>query len=354
MRRGVAAGAPRRPDDTCGAARCRPRRSSSTPAVSGFYRVVLRRRAAQPPHRRDAGDARHVRALQPRRRRVERGRRRPARRRRLPHVRRGLRRRPRPRRVAGDRCSACAGSDARSTTTDYPRFQERVAALLRPVVADLGEPTEDEDDLRGKLRGLRHRRARRARPRRRHQSRCVASSTTPAAAVSASTPSSSPPRRPSSRQRVAPTTSSGSSTASARPPLRRSSCATCTRSPSSTTKRCCCARASSCLTDEVKTQNAPFVLRSAIANRRHGGAAWRFVRQHWTEANAAFPQNTIVRMVVDGVDAHRPRPRSPTCKASSPSTRSRRGPRRSTRSLERQRVNAALRQRERVVLAAAL
>ena len=35
-----------------------------------------------------------------------------------------------------------------------PAFQRRVRELLGPVVADLGEPVEGEDDLRGKLRGL--------------------------------------------------------------------------------------------------------------------------------------------------------------------------------------------------------
>jgi puromycin-sensitive aminopeptidase len=51
------------------------------------------------------------------------------------------------------------------------------------------------------------------------------------------------------------------------------------------------------MTDEVKTQNAPFLLRQCIANRRHGALAWGFVRQHWTEANERFPRNTISRMV---------------------------------------------------------
>ena len=37
---------------------------------------------------------------------------------------------------------------------DYPRFQARVATLLRPVVADLGDPVDGESDLTGKLRGL--------------------------------------------------------------------------------------------------------------------------------------------------------------------------------------------------------
>ena len=51
------------------------------------------------------------------------------------------------------------------------------------------------------------------------------------------------------------------------------------------------------LSGEVKTQNAPFLLHLCIANRSHGATAWTFVRQHWDEANATFPTNTIVRMV---------------------------------------------------------
>ena len=51
------------------------------------------------------------------------------------------------------------------------------------------------------------------------------------------------------------------------------------------------------LSSDVKTQNAPFLLSAAIANRRHGPTAWRFVRDHWNEAIQRFPSNTIVRMV---------------------------------------------------------
>jgi puromycin-sensitive aminopeptidase len=47
----------------------------------------------------------------------------------------------------------------------------------------------------------------------------------------------------------------------------------------------------------VRTQNAPFLLRAAIANRRHGPAAWAFVRDHWDEAFGRFPSSTIVRMI---------------------------------------------------------
>ncbi len=51
------------------------------------------------------------------------------------------------------------------------------------------------------------------------------------------------------------------------------------------------------MSSEVRTQNAPFLLRAAIANRRHGPAAWAFVRDHWADALDRFPSNTIVRMV---------------------------------------------------------
>ena len=51
------------------------------------------------------------------------------------------------------------------------------------------------------------------------------------------------------------------------------------------------------LSGAVKTQNAPFVLRAAIANRHHGALAWAFVRDSWAEADAAFPPGTMIRMV---------------------------------------------------------
>ena len=79
------------------------------------------------------------------------------------------------------------------------------------------------------------------------------------------------------------------------------------------------------------------------------------MRQHWAEANAAFPANTIVRMVDDGEDCSTDRADVADVQALLRRAPDRAGaPRRSTRSLERQRVNAALRERERVDFAAAL
>ncbi len=107
------------------------------------------------------------------------------------------------------------------------------------------------------------------------------------------------------------------------------------------------------MSSEVKTQNAPFLLRQCIANRRHGSAAWRFVRQHWDEANERFPSNTIVRMIdsvkllndpavaadVQGFFAEHPIEQAAKTL---------------DQVLERQRVNTALRAREQERFAAAL
>jgi puromycin-sensitive aminopeptidase len=51
------------------------------------------------------------------------------------------------------------------------------------------------------------------------------------------------------------------------------------------------------MSDAVKTQNAPFLLRTTIANRHHGGVAWEFIRDHWDEAITRFPKNTHARMI---------------------------------------------------------
>jgi puromycin-sensitive aminopeptidase len=104
---------------------------------------------------------------------------------------------------------------------------------------------------------------------------------------------------------------------------------------------------------EVRTQNAPFLLNLCIANRRHGAAAWRFVRDHWHHANEHFPVNTIARMVanvrlldsphlVDEVQEFFAHHRIPQAEKTLEQI------------LERQRVNAALRTREGATLASRL
>ena len=58
---------------------------------------------------------------------------------------------------------------------------------------------------------------------------------------------------------------------------------------------------------EVRTQDAPYLLREAIANRDNGAVAWRFVTAHWDELLAKFPHNSLSRMV-GGIRTIRDRP----------------------------------------------
>jgi puromycin-sensitive aminopeptidase len=51
---------------------------------------------------------------------------------------------------------------------------------------------------------------------------------------------------------------------------------------------------------EVRTQNAPFVLQSLLANRITGPATWHRVTEEWDALVAKFPSNILPRML-DGV-----------------------------------------------------
>ena len=50
-------------------------------------------------------------------------------------------------------------------------------------------------------------------------------------------------------------------------------------------------------TEDVRAQDAPFLLNRTMNNRLHGHIAWRTVRARWEEANQKFPINSIIRMV---------------------------------------------------------
>jgi puromycin-sensitive aminopeptidase len=49
--------------------------------------------------------------------------------------------------------------------------------------------------------------------------------------------------------------------------------------------------------DEVRTQNAPFLIGLLLANRVGGRVAWEFVKSRWDDLLARFPDNTIPRML---------------------------------------------------------
>lgn len=51
------------------------------------------------------------------------------------------------------------------------------------------------------------------------------------------------------------------------------------------------------MSSAVKSQNAPFILGRCIAARVNGHVAWDFVKENWDRANTEFPVNSIIRMV---------------------------------------------------------
>jgi puromycin-sensitive aminopeptidase len=51
------------------------------------------------------------------------------------------------------------------------------------------------------------------------------------------------------------------------------------------------------ITDRVRTQNAPYLLRRALTNREQGKLAWFFVQDEWNAINERFPSNSIARML---------------------------------------------------------
>ena len=55
-----------------------------------------------------------------------------------------------------------------------------------------------------------------------------------------------------------------------------------------------------CLSGEIRTQNAPFVLAYCTLNRDLGSRSWAFIQEHWDQLAGAFPASLTIRMA-DGV-----------------------------------------------------
>ncbi len=51
------------------------------------------------------------------------------------------------------------------------------------------------------------------------------------------------------------------------------------------------------LTDDVRTQNAPYVLGRLLGHRTAGPATWAFVRDRWDDITDRFPSNSLARML---------------------------------------------------------
>jgi puromycin-sensitive aminopeptidase len=231
----------------------------------------------------------------------------------------------------------------------YVALQRRVADLVGPVVADLGwVPVDGESDLTSKLRGLLvgviavHGNDADA------QARCrqmlADESTDPELAAAAAVAVASIGTDGDfedylHRFRTAPT-----------PQLRLRFMFALAEFPTDEQIRRTIDLA---LSDDVKTQDAPFLLNRCIANRQNGAMAWESVRRQWPELVARFPNNTIVRMVssittlttphlvadVQGFFAEHPIPQAAKTLQ---------------QLLERQGINAELRARQGQPLAAAL
>jgi hypothetical protein len=104
---------------------------------------------------------------------------------------------------------------------------------------------------------------------------------------------------------------------------------------------------------EVRTQNAPFLLARAMANRSNGAKAWEFIRRNWSTLTERFPSNTMVRMA-EGVRALSDPAVAQDVLAFFAEHSLPQGERTLAQHLERLRVNVAFRERERPALAAAL
>jgi puromycin-sensitive aminopeptidase len=179
----------------------------------------------------------------------------------------------------------------------YPRFQARVHALLEPIVAELGDPVDGEDASRAKLRGLAAGafavqgadEAMRARAREWYDQAEASPGSVGAELVAAATSIVAATGDEATYERLL----AGYRRAkNPQEELRHLNALAEFDSEALILRTCELAMSS-----EVKTQNAPFLLNLCMGNRKHGAAAWRFVRQHWAQANDAFPSNTIVRMV---------------------------------------------------------
>jgi puromycin-sensitive aminopeptidase len=97
--------------------------------------------------------------------------------------------------------------------------------------------------------------------------------------------------------------------------------------------------------DEIRSQNAPFVLIHLLTNREVNARAWAFVKANWDRINDRFPDNTIPRLLGGIVTLSTPEQQADveTFLAAHPVPQ---GTKMVEQHLERLRVNVALRDRE--------
>ncbi|MCC7371904.1 MAG: M1 family metallopeptidase [Chloroflexi bacterium] len=104
------------------------------------------------------------------------------------------------------------------------------------------------------------------------------------------------------------------------------------------------------LTSEIRTQNAPFLIGSLMTNLDGGELAWQYVKTHWDEMVAKYPDNTHVRMLA-GITALSTPELAAEIEEFFAVPRVRQGQKTLDQHLERLRINLAFRQRESAKLA---
>jgi puromycin-sensitive aminopeptidase len=234
-----------------------------------------------------------------------------------------------------------------------PGFQARVRALLKPVVEDLGDPVEGEDDLVGKLRGLLVGATAVLGADTDTQQRCrhwfTQAATDPTSVHPELVAASTPVMAATGDEHDFELLLEGFRAAATPQAQLRHLFSLAEVDSAALLARTC----ELAMSSEVKTQNAPFLLRACIANRRHGHQAWRFVSEHWHEAIDRFPANTIVRMV-ESVKLLNREAQVGEVQAFFADHTVPEGAKTLEQIIERQRINAALRSRESAALAAAV
>ncbi len=96
---------------------------------------------------------------------------------------------------------------------------------------------------------------------------------------------------------------------------------------------------------DVRSQDGPYVIRQALANRTAGEAVWRFTEQNWETLSARFPSNSLARMLegVTALDSPEMFDEVAAFLADHPVPQ---GEKQISQHLERQRINTAFRTRE--------
>jgi len=99
------------------------------------------------------------------------------------------------------------------------------------------------------------------------------------------------------------------------------------------------------LRGDVRTQDAPYVLRRALTNRTAGANVWDFTKEHWESLADRFPSNSLARLLegITALDTSELVDDTAAFLGSHPVPQ---GAKQVSQHLERQRINAAFRQRE--------